>query len=248
MPHHFVPPDNIRGDRFFLNPEESRHLARVLRKGPGDEVLLFDGRDRSFRARLDKVEDGRVEGVILSGETASPVPYRLRLFQGLPKGDKMDFILEKMTELGAAEVVPVSTERSVPRIPADRLAARLKRWEKVVLAAAKQCGQTRVPRVRTPVPFAEALGLCGEGALVLFPWESETRTTLKDVLRAGPAPGEVDLFIGPEGGFSPAEAEAARRRGARLVSLGPLILRTETAALFTASALLYERASAGGPK
>jgi 16S rRNA (uracil1498-N3)-methyltransferase len=241
MPHFYVPPENITGDRFFLGPEESRHIARVLRKKPGEEILLFDGKDRGFRALLRAVSPERVEGSLLSADDAAPaLPYRLRLFQGLPKGDKMELILEKMTELGAAEVVPLVTERSVPRIPADRLENRLERWRKIVLSAAKQCGQTRVPVVGAPLDFSAALALCGPGELTLFPWEGEERLTLKAVLREGALPPVVNLFIGPEGGFSPAEADRAREKGARAVTLGPLILRTETAGFMAAGALLYE--------
>jgi 16S rRNA (uracil1498-N3)-methyltransferase len=239
VPHFHVPPGNVNGGRFFLEPDESRHLAVVLRKKPGDAVELFDGADRSFRAVLEAVSPERVEGRILSSSAAPLLSYRLRLFQGLPKGDKMDFILEKMTELGAAEVVPVVTERSVLRLPPDRLPGRLERWRKILLAAAKQCGQSRVPAVSEPVDFRAALSLCGPGSLILFPWEGEERLGLKQVLQEE-RPAAVDLFIGPEGGFSPKEAELARERGARLVTLGPLVLRTETAGLMAASALLYE--------
>jgi 16S rRNA (uracil1498-N3)-methyltransferase len=240
MPHFFVPPANLLGGRFFLNAEESRHLAVVLRKKPGDEVRLFDGVDRSFTARLDSVAPERVAGVLLSEEPRRAlIPYHLRLFQGLPKGDKMEFILEKMTELGAASIVPVLTERSVPHIPADRLSRRLDRWRKTVLSAAKQCGQTRIPEVSPPLPLSEALALCGDKDLTLLPWEGEEVKPLREALRAGKGK-TINLFIGPEGGFSPAEVERARAAGAVTVTLGPLILRTETAGLAVASALLYE--------
>lgn len=267
MPHFFVPPENILSGRFFLNPDESRHLAVVLRKKTGDKVRLFDGADRCYRAVLGKVEPGRVEGNLLDeGTRGAVLPYRLRLFQGLPKGEKMEWILEKATELGAASIVPVVTERSVARVPADRLDRRLDRWRKIVLSAAKQCGRTDVPEVLAPVSLEEALALRGKGSLTLFPWEGEETKTLKASLReffgkenlrsGSPSPQpspmngggsmaaqeqiRIDLFVGPEGGFSPAEVETARAAGAVTVTLGPLILRTETAGLMAASALLYE--------
>lgn len=241
MPHFFVPPENVADGRFHLGPEESRHLAVVLRRKPGDEVLLFDGADRSFRALLETVAPERVAGRILEASPRRPLlPYRLRLFQGLPKGEKMELILEKMTELGASEIVPVVTERSVARVPADRLAKRMDRWRRIVLAAAKQCGQTDLPEVREPVSFTEALSLLRPGELTLLPWEGEGSRLLRDAVRGAGAPALVNLFIGPEGGFSPAEVEAARAKGAVPVSLGPLILRTETAGLMSASAFLYE--------
>jgi 16S rRNA (uracil1498-N3)-methyltransferase len=246
MPHFYVPPEAVQGERFVLEKEESRHLAKVLRKKPGDPVTLFDGQGRSYEGRIEKVFLDRVQGRILSQGPASDVPWNLRLFQGFPKGDKFDWLLEKMTELGASEIIPVYTERSVPRIPAERLAGRMKRWKKILLAAAKQSGRMRVPGVSLPLPFAEALGLCGHDALILLPWEEEVGTSLQKVLRSvSRAPGkEINVLIGPEGGFSSGEVQLARGKGAVPVSLGPLTLRTETAGLAVAAALLYEW---GGP-
>jgi 16S rRNA (uracil1498-N3)-methyltransferase len=243
MPHFFVPPENIRDTRFTLPAEESRHLATVLRKKRGEEILIFDGAGRNWRARVESVSPERVDGVILAEEPFVTVPWTLRLFQGLPKGDKFDWILEKLTELGAAEIIPLHTERSVPRLSAEKLPARVRRWEKIVLSAAKQSGQSRVPKVRAPVDFAEALQLLPPGSLTLLPWEGEENVTLKQALRGNNPSAVINIFIGPEGGFSPAEVRLAQGRGAVPVTFGRLIMRTETAALFAASALLYELGS-----
>lgn len=239
MPHFFVPPDNVRGGRFFLAPDESRHLAVVLRKRSGQEVLLFDGEGKAFRALLESVSAEKVAGKILSEERPPAAPFRLRLFQGFPKGDKFDWVLEKMTELGAAEIVPVYTERTVARVPQEKVDARLKRWRKIVLSSAKQCGRAEVPVVQPPVTWPEAFGLVGQDDLTLLPWEGEETRQLKQVLEGKPAK-VVNVLIGPEGGLTPEEVELAKKRGAVTVSLGPAILRTETAGLFVASALLYE--------
>jgi 16S rRNA (uracil1498-N3)-methyltransferase len=242
MPHFFVPPRNVQGGRFFLAPDESRHLAVVLRKKPGEEVLLFDGEGKAFRALLESVSAEKVSGKVLSEERPPAVPFRLRLFQGFPKGEKFDWILEKMTELGAAEIVPVYTERAVARVPKEKLDARLKRWEKIVLASAKQCGRAEIPKVRPPRKWAEALGELGPG-FTLLPWEGEEKTSLRNAVRTfarSEAAPVVNLLIGPEGGLTPEEVELAVKRGAVTVTLGPAILRTETAGLFVASALLYE--------
>lgn len=240
MPHFLVPPENVNGGRFHLGPAESRHLAVVLRKRPGDEVRLFDGVDRSFRARLDAVTPERVAGAILAEDAGGRLPYHLRLFQGLPKGDKLEWILEKMTELGAAEIVPVQTERSVAQVPADRLERKMERWRKIVLAAAKQCGRTALPVVGAPVTLDRALAACAGDDLTLIPWEGEETLSLKAALRRRGAVRAINLFIGPEGGFSPSEVERARSRGALPVTLGPLILRSETAGLAAAAGVLYE--------
>ncbi|HRY29222.1 MAG TPA: 16S rRNA (uracil(1498)-N(3))-methyltransferase [Elusimicrobiota bacterium] len=241
MPHFFVPPDQIRENRFFLSEGESRHLSQVLRKAPGDELQLFDGQGGLYRGVIEKVSAGRVEGRL---ETLSPAvkrPYALRLFQGLPKGDKFEWILEKMTELGAAEIVPVHTERCVAHLSSEKAPARLERWKKIVLSAAKQSGQPQVPEVRPPMSFREALARAGRNGLTLVPWESETDMGLKKVLREQRGRAEsVNVFIGPEGGFTADEVSLALQGGAVSVTLGPAILRTETAGLFVASALLYE--------
>lgn len=238
MPHFLVPPANVVDGRFHLEPAESRHLAVVLRKKAGDEVRLFDGVSRSFRARLDAVAPERVAGTVLAEESRPRLPYRLRLFQGLPKGDKMELILEKMTELGAAEIVPVETERCVARVPADRVAGKLARWGKIVLAAAKQCGRADLPTVSAPLSFDAALALCAPGETTLLPWEAEEKTTLREVLERTDAAARINLFIGPEGGFSPGEVEKARAKGAVPVTLGPLILRAETAGFAAAAGIL----------
>jgi 16S rRNA (uracil1498-N3)-methyltransferase len=215
-------------------------LAVVLRKIPGEEVRLFDGENRSYRARLESISPDRVEGAILEELKASRLPYRLRLFQGMPKGDKLEWILEKGTELGVAEFIPVVTERSVVRVPSDRIPKKLDRWRKIVLAAAGQCGRSDLPEVRAPLPFAEALALCGPSDLTVLPWEGEEATSLKAALSGKKGGTVLNLFIGPEGGFSVGEVEEARGRGAVTATMGPLILRTETAGIAAAAAVLYE--------
>lgn len=253
MPHFFVPPDAVQNEKFTLAVDESRHLAKVLRKKPGDEINLFDGLGRLYRARIETVGDASVSGRIVSTETQPAVNFTLRLFQGMPKGDKFDWILEKMTELGAAEIVPVNTERSVVHLSEEKIPARLERWKKIVTAAAKQSGRASVPSVRAPMDLNTALALCGKEDLTLIPWEGEKNLSLREVLRSklsGPIPQTgtlpggnakvVNVFIGPEGGFSLDEVARAQKTGAVTVTLGPAILRTETAGLFVASALVYE--------
>ncbi len=240
MPHFFVSPGAVANGHFFLEQDEARHLCLVLRKKPGDKIRLFDGKGHNYHARIDHISSARVQGIVLSEESVTPWPWSLRLFQGMPKGDKFDWILEKMTELGASEVVPVYTERSMAKIPSDKLGARVKRWEKILLSAAKQSGQSRVPKVMAPVLFSEAVKMCARDSLSLFPWEGEEKMTLKQVLRSSGCLSVINVFIGPEGGFTPQEVSLAQNNDMHLVSLGPLIFRTETAGLFVASALLYE--------
>jgi 16S rRNA (uracil1498-N3)-methyltransferase len=244
VPHFFVSPKNIIAGAFILGPEESAHLARVLRKKTGDEVRLFDGVDRSYRGVLDLVTPERVSGRILAEGVEGQAPYFLRLFQSVPKGDRFEWIIEKATELGVSEIVPLQTLRSVVRVSAERSAAKRVRWEKIVRAAAAQCGRADVPALSLPQDFDAALDRIKTDEVFLLAWEGEETKTLKSALSSlkdsGRRPVPVNVMIGPEGGFDPAEVERARGRGAELVSLGPRILRTETAGIFLASSLLYE--------
>lgn len=245
MPHHFVPPEQIKAGRFWLSPDESRHVAVVLRHKSGDEIDLFDGENNAYRGVLESVSPERVEGRVAARAPGAVKPYRLRLAQALPKGDKMEWILEKGTELGVDVFAPATTERSVGRVPADRLAARLDRWKKIVTAAARQCGRADVPAVEAPVGLDRALAAVAPGDLALVPWESAAGTTLKGALGAWRQKGSTEgatihVIIGPEGGLSPNEVERASVRGAVPLTLGPRILRTETAGLAVAAGLLYE--------
>lgn len=242
MPHFFVSPKHISDGTFYLDPDESAHLARVLRKKPGDEVRLFDGVDRSFRAVLEEVRPERVAGRILAETAPLPSPYFLRLFQAIPKGDTFEWIIEKATELGVSEIVPMHTRRTVAKIPASREGAKHKRWEKVARAAAAQCGRADIPLISAPLDFDRALGRLGMGEVTLLAWEGEKTKTLKSLLPAIEKGGRrpANVMIGPEGGFDLSEVERARAHGVVPVTLGPRILRTETAGIFVASALLYE--------
>lgn len=245
VPHHFVPPEQIKAGRFWLSPDEARHVAVVLRHKPGDEIGLFDGEDRAFRGVLESVSPERVEGRVVAQAPAEPKPYRLRLAQALPKGDTLEWILEKGTELGVDAFAPLTTERVVGRVPADRLEARLERWKKIMTAAARQCGRAGLPAVAAPVGLDRALEAVAPGDLVLVPWESEAGKTLKDALKEWREKGSTEgrtihVIIGPEGGLAPQEVERAKARGAVPVTLGQRILRTETAGMAVAAAILYE--------
>ncbi len=243
MPHFFVSPKSIRAGRFVLSVEESGHLARVLRKKAGEEIGLFDGVNHAYRGVLEVVTPERVEGKILAEVSTVEAPYLLRLFQAIPKGDAFEWILEKATELGVAEIVPLQTRRSVAVVPADRWGGKRERWEKIVRAASAQCGRAEVPHVSTPVEVVGALARFGPGETSLIPWEGETERTLKAALasvdRVGRRP-VVNVMIGPEGGFDPGEVAQVRAAGVVPVTLGPRILRTETAGIFAASAIFYE--------
>ena len=170
MPHIFIPRSGLEGSAFRLGPEESHHVAVVLRLRPGAAIDLFDGEHRAYRGILETVGARSVTGRIVETVDQVPAPYRLRLFQGLPKGDGFDEVLEKGTELGVSAFVPVITERGVARIPADREAARRKRWDRIVRAACEQCGRADLPTVAGPMTFDAALASLDPADWTLIPW------------------------------------------------------------------------------
>jgi len=177
-------------------------------------------------------------------------PIEITLVQGLPKSDKMDFIVQKVTELGVKRIIPVITQRTIIRLGKEKAQVRRIRWQRIALEAAKQSGRAIIPEVREVIPFIQALNNLNGESLNLIPWEEETSTSLKEVLKHHtshiPHPvSQITVFIGPEGGFTPEEVRAAREKGALPVSLGPRLLRTETAGLVTLAMILYELGDMG---
>lgn len=173
-------------------------------------------------------------------------PLRVVLVQGLAKGDRMDTVIQKGTELGAASFWPVVCKRSVVRLDPSKKSSRQERWQRIAAGAAKQCRRALVPKVVEPLEWSTALDMIPPGALVLVLWEDESGHTLKKVIQSRPRPDEVYLLIGPEGGLERQEVEEARQRGGIPVTLGPRILRTETAGPATLAMLLYQWGDLGG--
>lgn len=235
MRRFFVPPGDLTGEEITLAGETLHHLG-VLRLSAGEEILLLDGMGTLCRCRLEFLDRRSGKARVLSrwseGESAFPV----RLLQALPKGDKMDLILQKGTELGVTAFVPVLAGRSVARPAGGQEEKRLTRWERIVREAARQCRRPRLPHLTTPLPLVEALEGCGAD-LRLMLWEGESRP-LAEVLPDAP-PRDAAILVGPEGGFAPQEAEKARRTGFVPVRIGPRILRTETAGFAVAAILQY---------
>lgn len=217
-------------------------MTRVLRLGPGDIITLLDGKGNSYRCRIDAKSGDTVSCRVLERRRAGgEPPLRVVLVQGMAKGDKMDTVVQKGTELGAAAFMPVLCRRSVVRLDAAKGAARRERWQRVAAGAAKQCRRALVPEVYEPLAWSAALRLIPPGALVLLPWEEASGHTLKRELQSRHVPPpEVYIIIGPEGGLEEVEVDEARCRGAVPVSLGPRIMRTETAGLAVITMVLYQ--------
>jgi 16S rRNA (uracil1498-N3)-methyltransferase len=204
------------------------HVRRVLRLRAGDHVTLFNGDGWDYPGRIVALRGDRVE-LELEGRigAASESPLSITLAQGVARGERMDIVLQKATELGVMRIVPVLTERSVVRLDPDRTERRLAHWRAVVIAACEQSGRARVPEVTPPQPLARWLEEPAEDAARFLLWSRADRA----LAAAVDAPGQVTVLVGPEGGLTDAERGAAMAAGFDARSLGPRILRTETAAL-----------------
>jgi len=230
----------LDGDRLQLSGGDASHLIRVLRLGPGACFVALDGQGLEYQARIVTIGKNAVEAAIEGRRQRRTEPrLRLTLGQAIPKGDKMEQAIVKGTELGLAGFWPLSTERCVAILPAGRVADRLQRWRRVATQAARQSGRAVVPIVDPPRTWAEAALEFSRFDLVLLAWEGEMDTSLKEILTARERPTEVLALVGPEGGLTQAEVALAQANGAVALSLGPRILRTETAGLVIGSALFY---------
>jgi 16S rRNA (uracil1498-N3)-methyltransferase len=221
-------PDRVADGRVTFDAEESRHLARVLRLRPGDTVVATDGAGRDYTVRLETVGDPATGTVLAVATGPRESPLAVTLVQGIPKGDRMETIVRAATELGVARVRPAICERTVVRLEPARWRERARRWQRVAREAAKQSGRAVVPEVETPRPLADWLDAAEPADLALCPWEGGGEP-LGEALAAAGAPRTALVVVGPEGGLARAEVDALRARGLRVVTLGPRILRTETA-------------------
>lgn len=227
------------------DPGELRHLGRVLRLKPGAPVILFDGEGREYPATIKQVT-GRQASFTLaplpSPEIAEP-SLRIILGIGLLKSAKLEWLIQKSTELGVGEIISFQSLRAVPRPEEAAARHRLARWEKIAAEAAKQCRRSRVPRVHPPRPFAEALAAFPESQRI-FLWEEERDRTLSAALNSSSP--LIYALVGPEGGFSAEEARQAKAAGFVPVRLGPRILRAETAGLAVVALLQFLRGDLSG--
>ena len=248
--HFFVSPKNFMGRRFFFDRSESRHLSLVLRKRPGDTIRVFNGEGIVQNARLLEVSNPeRVTGELLDSHAApgrsSLRPEKIKTLDVYPavlKGPRFDWMLEKLTELAVNAIHPILTERTVVRLKPQESASKIRRWEKIILSAAKQCGRKNFAKVYPPVNFQEAVSSLPKDYLNLILWESEEKKSISETLdektkkcNSGVC---VNLLVGPEGGLTVKEAELAARSGVLPVHLGENILRAETAAIAGAAYIL----------
>ena len=242
MHHFFVTPSQVKETQIYIEGTDVNHMKNVLRMKPGERLVVSDGNNRKYLCEVEAYEDGRSVVKILEAQEADmELASRIYLFQGLPKGDKMEMIVQKSVELGVYAVIPVATRRAVVKLDEKKAAKRIERWNEIAKSAAKQAGRGRIPEVEPVRCFRDALKYAEGMDVVLIPYElcegmEETRQLIRSI-----RPGQsVGIFIGPEGGFEKEEVEEAIRRGAFPVTLGRRILRTETAGLAILSILMFE--------
>lgn len=234
MPRFFI--ENADSDYIYITGADAHHIARSLRMRPGERLTVCDTRGVDCECEIDSVADEAVGLRVLSRRESNTEPTcSVTLYQGYPKGDKLETVIEKAVELGAARIVPVLTERSIAR-PDDKSAARkLERWQRRALEAAKQCGRGRIPEVEPLCSFGEMCTRLSAHSLSLFCYELGGRP-LRETVKADSR--DVAVFIGPEGGISAEEAERLLAAGCVPATLGRRILRTETAPLAALTAIM----------
>ena len=240
-------------DRFYHPPlqnapltnEEAHHCLHVLRHQVGDRIVLFDGRGNEAMAEIVTIEKNKVTFKILT-LTHTPRPiYRLTLIQAIPKVKQMDAILQKATELGVTNIIPVISERTIVQLEKEKANSKLSKWQQIIIEAAKQCGQNWVPKLHSVLTLKAFFELKMPSDLSIIGSLQPDALTFKTIFNRyqqeyGKKPKHLAMFIGPEGDFTPAELGQAKALGCQPVTLGPIILRSETAAIFALSILSYE--------
>ncbi|MCR4739122.1 MAG: 16S rRNA (uracil(1498)-N(3))-methyltransferase [Lachnospiraceae bacterium] len=240
----FVEEDHINGKEIYIDGSDLNHMKNVLRIKPGEEISVqVPSEDREYRCSLKTYEDDRaILTLLFIKEENVELPGRIYLFQGLPKGDKMELIIQKAVELGVYEIIPVSMKRSVVKLDEKKKAARVLRYNAISEAAAKQAKRGIIPKITNVMSFGEALEYSKDIDVRLLPYELHDSSTFEDtrsILGSIKKGESIGIFIGPEGGFDDEEITLAREAGYREITLGKRILRTETAGMTVLSWLVY---------
>lgn len=237
----FVPSENIQGNRIVITGVDVNHIKNVLRMKVGEEIAVSNGEDgKEYRCGIASIGDEIVCTLRFIKEDGVELPTKITLFQGLPKADKMELIVQKAVELGAYELVPVSMARSIVKLDDKKQKTKITRWQSIAEAAAKQSKRNIIPQIQPVMTMKQALSYAKEMDMLFVPYEladdmEKTRELFEEV-----KPGQhIGFFIGPEGGFDEAEIQLALDSGAQPITLGKRILRTETAGMTVLSILMY---------
>ncbi|MBQ8877338.1 MAG: 16S rRNA (uracil(1498)-N(3))-methyltransferase [Lachnospiraceae bacterium] len=239
----FVEPSQIQGNRITITGKDVNHIKNVLRMKAGEEISISNGVDgKDYRCGIEELLD---EEIICSlrfiKEDGVELPSRVYLFQGLPKADKMELIIQKAVELGVHAVIPVSCKRAVVKLDEKKAKSKIARWQQIAEAAAKQSKRGIIPEVKTVLSMKEAVTLAGQCEVKLIPYElAEGMEKTKEIMNSLKPGEDIAIFIGPEGGFEESEVQLAIENGIVPITLGKRILRTETAGMTVLSWIMYQ--------
>lgn len=241
LPRFYIPPEAWNERHPVLDEGESRHAASVLRLREGEMVSVFNGLGSEVHALITQLGKRQTLLDTVRVFYSKPLPARIILAQAIPKGKNLDLVLQKATELGVSEIIPLITTRTVARPEASEAADKQEKWQRVVIEACKQCGQNFLPKVHAPIPYNQFLADLPHVDLPLIAALDETAQPLHTLLSSKlDRPASALILIGPEGDFTKEETAAARAAGCAFLTLGPIILRTETAAVYSLSVLGHE--------
>ena len=238
MPKFFVPKENIDGETIKISGEDVIHIKRVLRMKEGDTLELCASSGYDYLAKIRELgQNDIILDILEKKKCETEPPIQVTLFQGIPKAGKMDYIIQKTTELGIFEITPCTLSRCVVKLDGDK---KIKRWQKISEEAAKQSGRGIIPKINEPLDLDSAISELKKFDLAFVPYECEEENCLKDVLLSKNDVKTVGFMIGPEGGFEKSEIDKLVEKGITPISLGKRILRTETAGEAVLSMVMYE--------
>lgn len=242
MPRFFVDKNNITDSNIKITGNDINHIKNVLRMKEGGELSVCDGEGRDYTCEISSLDrDEIILDIRESSLSEAELSQKLYLFQGLPKSDKMELIIQKAVELGVFEIIPVQTMRAIVKIDAKKEDKKISRWQQISEAAAKQSGRGIIPKIRTPMSLKDALSYAEELDASIIPYEkAKGMDETKRIINSLKEKGSVGTFIGPEGGFDESEIELALSKNTLPVTLGKRILRTETAGLTILSILMFQ--------
>ncbi len=237
----FAPEENLCGNEMRITGDDVNHIKNVLRMTIGEKVVVSLGKGTDYICTIAELGEKEIQLTIEEEKPAiTELPVEITLFQALPKSDKMELVIQKAIELGAARVVPVKTKRCVVKLDDKKAAKKTARWQTIAEAAAKQSGRGIVPEIQDVISFSQALTMAESMDTVMIPYElCEDMASSVSVMTEAAKGKSIGIFIGPEGGFERQEVEEAISHGAKAISLGKRILRTETAGLATLSVLMF---------
>lgn len=237
---------NLENNTCIIEGEDVKHISKVLRCKIGEELEVCDKDNNEYICEITNIDKNIVNLDILEKvDIKRESNLKIRLYQGLPKGPKMEMILQKLTEVGVDEIVLVQTKRSVAKVDDKKEDKKFDRWERIIYEAAKQSKRGKLPKLRGVLSFKEALEEMKNNDMNICPYENERTVSIKKAIKNSDIKN-IGIFVGPEGGFAEEEIEKIQEIGSKVVSLGPRILRTETASVVASSIVLYELSDLGG--